>query len=152
MQGDDWEEQYAKIVDFLSNYNVLSVAVDANGVGDAVAQRLRLLLPRAEVHSITSSAPEQSRRFKHLSTLMERRLVGWPAHANVRRTRIWRKFQQQMLDAEKQYKGVNFTVAAPDEAWAHDDFVDSLALAAVLTSDLSMPTVEVSSNPFFAAR
>jgi hypothetical protein len=152
MQGDDWEEQYAKIVDFLSNYNVLSVAVDANGVGDAVAQRLRLLLPRAEVHSITSSAPEQSRRFKHLSTLMERRLMGWPAHANVRRTRLWRKFQQQMLDAEKRYKGVNFTVAAPDEAWAHDDFVDSLALAAVLTSDLSMPTVEVSSNPFFSAR
>jgi hypothetical protein len=152
LQGDDWEEQYAKIVDFLSNYNVLSVAVDANGVGDAVAQRLRLLLPRSEVHSITSSAVEQSKRFKHLMTLMDRRLIGWPAHANARRTRIWRKFQQQMLDAEKQYKGVNFTVAAPDEAWAHDDFVDSLALAAVLTSDLSMPTVEVSTNPFFSDR
>jgi len=151
LQGDDWEEQYAKIVDFLSHYNVLAVAVDANGVGDAVAQRLRLLLPRAEVHSITSSAPEQSKRFKHLMALMERRLMGWPAHANVRRTRIWRKFQQQMLDAEKIYKGVNFTVAAPDEAWAHDDFVDSLALACVLTADLSMPTVEVSNNPFFAS-
>lgn len=149
LQGDDWEEQYAKIVDFLSHYNVLAAAVDANGVGDAVAQRLRLLLPRAEVHSITSSAPEQSKRFKHLMALMERRLIGWPAHANARRTRIWRKFQQQMLDAEKQYKGVNFTVAAPDEAWAHDDFVDSLALAAVLTADLSMPSIEVSSNPFF---
>lgn len=152
IQGDDWEEQYAKIVDFLANYNVISVAVDANGVGDAVAQRLRLLLPRSEVHSITSSATEQSKRFKHLTTLMERRLIGWPAHANARRTRIWRKFQQQMLDAEKQYKGVNFTVAAPNEAWAHDDFVDSLALAAVLTSDLSMPTVEVSGNPFFGGR
>jgi hypothetical protein len=152
LQGDDWEEQYAKIVDFLSNYNVLSVAVDANGVGDAVAQRLRLLLPRSDVYSITSSAVEQSKRFKHLSALMERRLIGWPAHANARRTRIWRKFQQQMLDAEKQYKGVNFTVAAPDEAWAHDDFVDSLALAAVLTSDLSMPTIQVSTNPFFADR
>lgn len=150
LQGDDWEEQYAKIVDFLSHYNVLSVAVDANGVGDAVAQRLALLLPRAEVHSVTSSAVEQSKRFKHLSTLMERRLIGWPAHANARRTRIWRKFQQQMLDAEKQYKGANFTVAAPEEAWAHDDFVDSLALAAMLTADLSMPTVQVSSNPFFA--
>ena len=101
---------------------------------------------------MTSSAVEQSKRFKHLTTLMERRMVGWPAHANVRRTRIWRKFQQQMLDAEKQYKGVNFTVAAPNEAWAHDDFVDSLALAAVLTADLSMPTIEVSVNPFFAGR
>jgi hypothetical protein len=150
LQGDDWEEQYAKIVDFLSNYNVLGVAVDANGVGDAVAQRLKLLLPRAEVHSITSSQVEQSKRFKHLMALMERRLIGWPAHANVRRTRIWRKFQQQMLDAEKHYKGQYFSVKAPDEAWAHDDFVDSLALAVSLTAELAMPTVEVMNNPFYA--
>jgi hypothetical protein len=149
LQGDDWEEQYARIVDFLSTYNVLGVAVDANGVGDAVAQRLRLLLPRAEVHSITSSPQEQSKRFKHLMALMERRMVGWPAHANVRRTRIWRKFQQQMLDAEKHYKGPNFTVKAPDEAWAHDDFVDSIALGCSLTSELAVPTIEVSNNPFF---
>lgn len=150
LQGDDWEEQYARIVDFLSTYNVLGVAVDANGVGDAVAQRLRLLLPRAEVFSITSSQTEQSKRFKHLMSIMERRLIGWPAHANARRTRIWRKFQQQMLDAEKHYKGPHFTVRAPEEAWAHDDFVDSLALAVSLTADLAMPTVEVVTNPFYA--
>jgi Terminase RNaseH-like domain len=150
IQGDDWEEQYAKIVDFLSTYNVLGVAVDANGVGDAVAQRLRLLLPRAEVYSITSSQVEQSRRFKHLMALMERRMLGWPAHANVRRTRLWRKFQQQMLDAEKHYKGPNFTVKAPEEAWAHDDFVDSLALAVSLTAELAMPTLEVANSPFFS--
>ena len=149
LQGDDWEEQYAKIVDFLSHYNVLAVAVDANGVGDAVAQRLRLLLPRAEVHSITSSQAEQSRRYKHLLALMERRMIGWPAHANVRRTRLWRKFQQQMLDAERIYKGQFFTVKAPDEVWAHDDFVDSLSLACSNTAELQMPSVEVVANPFF---
>ena len=49
MQGDDWEEQYFQIVNFLSNYDVLAIGVDANGVGDAVAQRLKLLIPRAEV-------------------------------------------------------------------------------------------------------
>jgi hypothetical protein len=40
-------------------------------------------------------------------------------------------------------------VAAPDEAHAHDDFVDSLAIACSLTQDMVMPTVEVSSSPFF---
>jgi Terminase RNaseH-like domain len=150
LQGDDWEEQYARIVEFLATYNVYAVAVDANGVGDAVAQRLRLLLPRAEVHSITSSSAEQSKRFKHLMALMERKLIGWPAHPNVKRTRIWRKFQQQMLDAEKHYRGPNFTVKAPDEAWAHDDFVDSIALAAALTAEYAMPTVEVSNSPFWS--
>lgn len=149
LQGDDWESQYAKMVDFLSPYNVYAVAVDANGVGDAVASRLKVLLPRAEVVAATSSQAEQSKRFKHLMTLMERRLIGWPAHSNVRRTRLWQKFVQEMLDAEKVYKGPHFTVAAPDEAWAHDDFVDSLSLACSLTSEFAMPTVEVSASPFF---
>ena len=148
IQGEDWEVQYSKIVDFLSAYNVLAVGVDANGVGDAVAQRLRLLLPRAEVHSITSSQVEQSKRYKHLLALLDRRMIGWPAHANTRRSRTWKKFSQQMLDAEKQFKGQFFSVAAPDEAWAHDDYVDSLSLACVLTADLQMPTVEVSDNVF----
>lgn len=148
LQGDDWEEQYARIVDFLSAYNVLYVGVDANGVGDAVAQRLKLLLPRAEVMPQTSSQADQSKRFKHLMALMERRMIGWPAHANVRRTRLFKKFTQQMLDAEKQYKGQFFTVAAPDEAWAHDDFVDSLALACAMTSEQQMPTMEVTNAPW----
>jgi hypothetical protein len=62
---------------------------------------------------------------------------------------MWKRFYQQMTDAEVQYKGPNFLVAAPDEAHAHDDFVDSLALACALTQEMVMPTVEVSSSPFF---
>lgn len=149
IQGDDWEEQYFQIVNFLESYDVMAVAVDANGVGDAVAQRLKALLPRAQVMSITSSAQEQSRRWKHLQALIQRQMLSWPAHAHTRRTRIWKRFYQQMTDAEVQYKGPSFLVAAPDEAHAHDDFVDSLALACSLTQEMVMPTVEVSSSPFF---
>lgn len=149
MQGDDWEEQYYQIVNFLSNYDVLAVGVDANGVGDAVAQRLKLLLPRAEVMSLTSSQSEQSKRWKHLQALIQRRMIAWPAHAKTRRLRTWKRFYQQMTDAEVQFKGPNFLVAAPDEAYAHDDYVDSLSIACSLTQDLVMPEVVASSNPFF---
>ena len=149
IQGDDWEEQYFQIEQFLSNYDVLAIGVDANGVGDAVAQRLKILMPRAEVISVTSSPSEQSRRWKHLQSLIQRQMVSWPAHAKTRRLRIWKKFYQQMTDAEVKYKGPNFLVAAPDEAHAHDDFVDSLALACSLTQEMVMPTVEVSASPFF---
>ena len=149
IQGDDWEDQYFQIVNFLGNYDVYAVAIDANGVGDAVAQRLKMLLPRAEVMSITSSPTEQSKRWKHLQALVQRQLVSWPAHAKTRRLRTWKRFYQQMTDAEVQYKGPNFLVAAPEEAHAHDDFVDSLSLACSLTQELVMPTVEVSSSPFF---
>ena len=149
IQGDDWEEQYYQIVNFLSNYDVLAVGVDANGVGDAVAQRLSLLLPRAEVTSLTSSPSEQSKRWKHLQALIQRKRISWPAHAKTRRLRTWKRFIQQMVDAEVQYKGPNFLVAAPDESYAHDDFVDSLSIACSLTQDLVMPEVIASSNPFF---
>jgi hypothetical protein len=76
-------------------------------------------------------------------------MLGYPAHAKTKRLRVWKRFYQQMTDAEIRYKGPNFTVAAPDEAYAHDDFVDSLAIACSLTVDLVMPTVEVSGSPFF---
>jgi hypothetical protein len=149
IQGEDWEEQYFQIVNFLSNYDVLAIGVDGNGVGDAVAQRLKVLMPRAEVVALTSSQKEQSTRYKHLQALMQRRMLGYPAHAKTRRLRTWKRFMQQMLDAEIKYKGNAFTVEAPDEAHAHDDFVDSLSLACSMTVDLVMPTVEVSNSPFF---
>ena len=150
IQGDDWEAQYYQIVEFLANYDVLAVGVDANGVGDAVAQRLKLLLPRSEVVGITSSQAEQSRRYKHLQTLIQRGMIGWPSHAKTRRLKTYQRFMQQMLDAEKQYTNQYFTVAAPDEAGAHDDYVDSLSIACYMTADLVMPTVQESTSPFFS--
>jgi hypothetical protein len=150
LQGDDWEEQYFQITNFLANYDVLAIGVDANGVGDAVAQRLKILMgSRSEVISLTSSPTEQSSRFKHLQALIQRKALSFPNHAKTRRLGIHKRFVQQMVDAEIQYKGPNFTVAAPKEAYAHDDFVDSLAIACSLTKELVMPTVEISSNPFF---
>lgn len=54
-----------------------------------------------------------------------------------------------MTDAEKDFKGSNFLVHAPDEPHAHDDYVDSLSLACALTKDATMPKITVSSNPFY---
>ena len=149
LQGDDWEEQYFQIVNFLSNYDVLAIGVDANGVGDAVAQRLKILLPRAEVIPLTSSPTEQSKRFKHLQSLIQRRSITYPNHAKTRRLRVHKRFIQQMTDAEVHFKGPNFSVAAPKETYAHDDFVDSLAIACSLTQELVMPEIQSTSSPFF---
>lgn len=149
IQGDDWESQYYEIVNFLASYDVLAIGVDSNGVGDAVAQRLSVLMPRAEVVPVTSSQAEQSKRYKHLQALIQRKLISWPAHSKTRRLKVYQRFMQQMLDAEKKYSGQFFTVEAPDETGAHDDYVDSISIAASLTLDMTMPTVEQSSSPFF---
>jgi hypothetical protein len=149
LQGDDWEEQYFQIVNFLSNYDVLAIGVDANGVGDAVAQRLKILLPRAEVMPLTSSPTEQSKRFKHLQSLIQRRAITYPNHAKTRRLRVHKRFIQQMTDAEVHFKGPNFSVSAPKETYAHDDFVDSIAIACSLTQELVMPEIQSTTSPFF---
>lgn len=150
LEGEDWEQQYYRITDFLAAYDVLAIGVDTNGVGDIFADRLKRLMPRAEVIGATSSAIEQSARWKHLQSLIQKRMIGWPAHAKTRRLRSWKRFYQQMTDAEVHYKGQQYTVKAPDEAHAHDDYVDSLSLACVLTKDMVMPEVQVTSNLFYA--
>ena len=98
---------------------------------------------------LTSSPSEQSKRWKHLQALIQRRRISWPAHAKTRRLRTWKRFYQQMTDAEVTFKGPNFLVHAPEQAYSHDDFVDSLSIACALTQDLVMPEVVASSNPFF---
>lgn len=143
--GMNWEEQYFRIVEFLANYSILAIGIDNGGVGDVVAQRLRLLMPNVEVIDVSSARSEQSKRWKHLSELIDRGKIGWPAHAKTRRLKVWTRFRQQMEDLEKKFEGPYVMAAAPNERDAHDDYPDSLALAVSLTTDLTMPTIEVTS-------
>jgi len=149
LSGQDWETQYAMIVDFLANYHVFGIAVDEGGLGDPVISRLRVLMPHVEVIGVSSQRAEQSKRWKHLKELMDRAKIGWPAHAKTRRLKIWRRFAQQMEDLELKFEGPYVVAQAPKAADAHDDYPDSLALACILAKDFQVPTVEVSHSPFF---
>jgi hypothetical protein len=152
LHGDDWEVQYYRVCEFLQYYDVLGVAVDSQGVGDAVAERLKRLLPRAEVHALLSTRPALSDRWKHLMELVQRRMVVWPGSAQAKRTKVWQRFNQQMTDLEKHYDGPHLLARAPEEAEAHDDYPSSLALACSLTKEMTMPTIEVSNAPFYEER
>lgn len=147
----DWEEQYFQIVNFLAPYNIIAVGIDGSGLGDVVADRLKRLLSHknCEVIAVSSNTPDQSKRWKHLMTLMDRSMVSWPAHAKTRQLQMWQRFHLQMTQAEKIFQGQHVLIKAPDENDAHDDFVDSLAIAVSMTQDLTMPEVEVSNSPFW---
>jgi hypothetical protein len=80
--------------------------------------------------------------------LMQRGKVTWPSSARTKKTRVFKRFYQQMVDLEKKYEGPYLLAAAPQEADAHDDYCDSLALATVLTADLTMPEVEQTNAPW----
>lgn len=135
LEGLDWEAQYFRIYEFLQAYKVYAVGVDAGGVGDVVLSRLKSMMPHIHFVPCLDSPGEQSQRFKYLQQLMGRKKIIWPMGAKVKRLKVFRRFRQEMEDAELEYKGPNIAVAAPNEIGAHDDYVDSLAMAAFMTAD-----------------
>jgi len=150
IHNTNFEEQYFQIMDFLEPYDIVSVGVDAQGMGGPVADRLqRLLGSRCQVTAYPSDAKNQSERWKHLIQLLQRRMMVYPGHSKARRTRVWRRFRQQMSDAEKAMKGQYLLVEAPNEREAHDDYVDSLALACACSLEDSVPVVEEMTSPFY---
>ena len=104
---------------------------------------------RCEVIPYSSDSKNQSERWKHLIELMQRKMFVYPGHSKARRTRVWRRFRQQMSDAEKVMKGQYMLVEAPNEREAHEDYVDSAALACACTMMGTVPTVEVVESPFY---
>lgn len=151
IQNTEYEEQYYQIVEFLDNYDVAYLGVDAQGMGGPFADRLkRLMGHRTEVIEVTSDLKNQSERWKHLIQLLQRNMVIYPGHSKARRTRVWKRFRQQMEDAEKVMKNSYLLVQAPDDTRdAHDDYVDSLAIACMMTQQDSVPEVEISTAPWF---
>ena len=145
----EWESQYFEIIDFLRNYDVFRVGVDAQGVGGAVAERLQILMPNIEVIAVSSDARAQNERWTHLTQLIQREQLIIPGHSKARRTKRWRKFNQQMADLEKVNRGPYMLAAAPDERGAFDDYPDSLAIACAMTVQDVMPDVTVYESPFF---
>jgi Terminase RNaseH-like domain len=150
IHNTDWEEQYFQIMEFLDNYNLAFMGVDAQGMGSAVADRMkRLLGSRCEVIAYPSDSKNQSERWKHLIQLMQRKMFVYPGHSKARRTRVWRRFRQQMVDAEKIMKGQYLLIEAPDERGAFDDYVDSSALACACSMMETVPVVEQINSPFY---
>lgn len=149
IHNEEWESQYFQIIDFLRNYDVLRIGVDAQGVGGAVAERLQILLPQIEVISVSSDAKTQNDRWVHLTELIQRQQLIVPGHSKARRTKVWKKFNQQMSDLEKVYRGPYMLAAAPDERGAYDDYPDSLAIACAMTQVDTIPQIEVLNSPFF---
>ena len=149
INNEEWEQQYFEIIDFLRNYDVYRIGVDSQGVGGAVAERLQVLLPNIEVTGVSSDTKTQNERWIHLTELIQRNQLIIPGHSKAKRNKTWKKFNQQMSDLEKVYRGPYLLAAAPDEKGAFDDYPDSLAIACSLSTVDTMPMITVSESPFF---
>ena len=82
--------------------------------------------------------------------LLQREKVRWPAGEQTRRTKPYQRFVQQLTEVEKEYVGKYIKVEAPrNDKNAHDDYVDSLALATWMTHDFGQvhEVIEWTHNP-----
>lgn len=152
LQGQDWETQYHRIVEFVSRYNVWAIGVDVGGMGDVFISRLRVMLPHIDIIDVSSQRPQQSERWKYLREMLDRGKIGWPAHAKARQLRTYRNFIQQMSDLQVKFEGPYMLAEAPKETNAHDDYCDSLAIALSVIGEGITESLESSNNPFYSRR
>jgi len=127
IMGDDYEEQYHEIVDYLSNFRVEKLVVDATKEA-SLSHRLRANMD-FEVIPFIFGTSSKSEMYKHLNVEIKAGRSRVPADDDTKQTREYRKFIKELGELQKTYSGVHMVVSHPPEKNAHDDYPDSWALA-----------------------
>jgi hypothetical protein len=129
LRGDNYQDQFDVIKEFLGNYNIQAIAIDSTGQGDFMPDMFERHTEWADeksgLYRIKFGAVSKDLMYKNLKVSIKELLTTLPNLS----TKIGEKFKQQMLDLQQEYKGQLLSVHHPDDASAHDDFPDSWALA-----------------------
>jgi hypothetical protein len=129
LRGENYIDQFDIIIDFLTRYKVIALAVDSTGVGDPFtdmfARNSDWRDENSGLYSVKFSAPMKDNLYRNLKISIKESLTRLPKLS----TKKGEKFKLQMLDLQQEYKGQLLSVHHPDSADAHDDYCDSFALA-----------------------
>lgn len=146
--GDNYEEIFAELQSELKRFNVRTLACDATGTGEPLADRLIWELPHITILPVKFSSQSKDHLYKWFLLMLQERKVWWPGLSEVRKRKYWKMFEDQMLNLVKEYKGQFLACHAPeDQKNAHDDFPDSLALMLWCINEEAMPFIQVSDAP-----
>lgn len=129
LRGENYQNQFDIIKDFLSHYNVIAIAIDSTGQGDFMPDMFEVHTEWSDEHSglyrVKFSAVSKDLMYKNLKVSIKELLTTLPKLS----TKQGEKFRQQMLDLQQEYKGQLLSVHHPDDPNGHDDYPDSWALA-----------------------
>lgn len=129
LRGENYQDQFDIIKDFLSHYRVAAVAIDSTGQGDFMPDMFENNTEwadeRSGLYRVKFSAVSKDLIYKNLKVSIKELLTTLPKLS----TKQGEKFRQQMLDLQQQWKGQLLSVHHPDDPNAHDDYPDSWALA-----------------------
>lgn len=132
MQGDDYTDQVEIVKKTLEKYEkVMKVCIDATGVGDPVVDNFKRQT-RLSTEPVKFSLQNKDTLYKNLIKILRDGELAYPADHKYAQ-----KFETQMLEMIKEYKGEFLSCHHLDKAGAHDDFPDSLALALLKARKIS---------------
>jgi hypothetical protein len=129
LRGENYQDQFDVLKDFLGHYNVMAVAIDSTGQGDFMPDMFENNTEwgdeRSGLYRVKFSALSKDMIYKNLKVSIQELLTTLPNLG----TKQGEKFRQQMLDLQQKYNGQLLSVKHPDDPNAHDDYPDSWALA-----------------------
>lgn len=129
LRGENYQDQFDIIREFLKNYRIVAVAIDSTGQGDFMPDMFENNTEWSDekngLYRVKFSAVSKDMIYKNLKVSIKELLTTLP-NLSTKKTE---KFRQQMLDLQQEYKGQLLSVKHPDDPNAHDDFCDSWALA-----------------------
>jgi len=150
LYGDDHEMQHPQIIDFLKNYRLSTICVDATGKGDPVYSRLAAELDKYNIFVMPFlfSAQSKDLGYKILHQEFSTRRLTYPAGNQATRLTKWQRFYNQMVDLEKTWRGQRMIVEkARDDKHAKDDYCDSLMMLCWAVNAAGTMEVEQAPNP-----
>ena len=122
----DYEVQFDMIMEYLHNFNIVRIVVDATKEA-SLAHRLRANLPY-EVIPFVFSTKSKSDIYKHLVAEIDTGRAKCPGGQQTVQTTEYKKFMEQLAELQKSYSGTHLVVRHSTEG-IHDDYPDSLCLA-----------------------
>lgn len=129
LRGDNYQDQFDIIIDFLKNYRITALAIDSTGQGDFMPDLFEKNTQWQDENSglirVKFSAVSKDMIYKNLKTSIKELLTSLPK-LDIKQAG---RFKEQMLDLQQEWKGQLLSVHHPDDPNAHDDYPDSWALA-----------------------
>ncbi len=147
-----WKEQLLSLVRYLQFFAVDTIAIDATGMGDPIAEQLADMIPGVNVVPVNFNVVSKDFLYKRYLQEVSTARCRYAAGPKTRESQDFKDFVFQHETLEKVYHGRYMCPQAPEGG--KDDFCDSAALA-VHASTVEVVVdhiVEYSDNPFYSSR
>lgn len=128
LRGDNYQDQFDIITNFLGYFNIVALAIDSTGMGDFMPDLFEKHTnwrdENSGLYRVKFTMVNKDIIYKNLKVTIKELLTTLP-----KPDKYGDRLRQQMLDLQQEWKGQLLSVNHPDAPNAHDDYPDSWALA-----------------------